>query len=57
MLPPKLYVEVWPEESGRETLIHFERVGYGVDCVTGATSEIHVYRLEPAKKRKRKAKP
>lgn len=41
--PERLYLEVWPEECDRQTAVHLEQAGYGIDMATGASSTIHVY--------------
>lgn len=51
-LPKRIYVETWPERAERDTVVHFEQTGYGVDFATGATSTITVYVREPKPKRK-----
>lgn len=55
-LPKSIYVERWPEWSGRDDVIHYAPTGYGVDMQSGATSRIVEYVRAPAKKR-RKAQP
>jgi acyl-CoA thioesterase FadM len=56
-LPDRIFVETWPESMNRETRVHFEQTGYGIDMATGKTSTIHVYeRVKPRRKRKGKAR-
>ena len=51
--PPKLYLEIWPAESGRDAMVHFEQTGYG-DDMQGNTSRIVEYVRADALARKPK---
>lgn len=55
--PPKLiYLEFWPSGSGNTDTVHYGPIGYRIDLVSGATSQVYVYERVPAGKLNAKRK-
>ena len=56
--PKRVYLEVWPADSGMTDQLHYVPTGYGQALMgRGATSQIYVYERVPVKRLKTKRKP